>query len=318
MYSEFAKDAKVQSLDENLQRRLVMLFCLQCSQELPTLSENDLAFALAISVPELRKTKNTFIKKGFIDENYKILNWDKRQFKSDTSTYRTRAYRERQRANKNNETSQERHGNVTRTSRERNGNVLDTDTETETYKKKLKQKKIVLRETEAHETQGDALSDVCLFSKFWDEYPNKVDKKKSKTIFKGINPDSEMTEKIISSLRKQKLIRNAKEKRGEFVPAWKNPTTWLTGECWNDELIAIKTSSGDVERRVNLNSEEIKKLKIRQKKLNNRVTTLAVKISTTPEDKRTNSWFELQEKYYQEISSIETELGRANVNYLND
>lgn len=81
-----------------------MLFCLRCSDVLVTLQERDIAFALRISLPDLLQSKAVFIEKGFIDEHWTILNWDKRQYPSDSSTERTRRYRERMR------TSQERHG----------------------------------------------------------------------------------------------------------------------------------------------------------------------------------------------------------------
>lgn len=118
MYSEFAADPKVQSMSEPFQRRLVMLFCLRSSDVLVTLRERDIAFALRVTEQELSDTKRVFIDRGFIDEEWKVLNWSKRQFVSDSSTERTRAYRERMR------TSQERHCDA-----------LDTDTDTDTEQK---------------------------------------------------------------------------------------------------------------------------------------------------------------------------------------
>lgn len=117
MYSEFASDPKVQSLSEALQRRLTMLFCFQCSHTLLTLRDEEIAFAMRITDEQLVETKRVFIAKGFIDEGWILLNWDKRQFVSDKSTERTRAYRER-----------------LRTSRERHCDGVDTDTDTESDK----------------------------------------------------------------------------------------------------------------------------------------------------------------------------------------
>lgn len=94
MYSEFAKDPKVQSMDETLQRRFIMFLCLQCSGEYERLTDDELAFALRISSDELAKSKDVFTQKGFIDENGKISNWNKRQYKSDNSTERVRKHRE--------------------------------------------------------------------------------------------------------------------------------------------------------------------------------------------------------------------------------
>jgi hypothetical protein len=94
MYSEFATDAKVQSMSEAMQRRLMMLFCLRCSNALATLQEDELAFALRLSDEDLAETKTLFVRKGFVDEAWNVRNWDKRQFVSDSSTERSRKHRE--------------------------------------------------------------------------------------------------------------------------------------------------------------------------------------------------------------------------------
>lgn len=97
MYAEFASDPKVQMLSEAMQRRLVMLFCMRCSDVTVTLSDDEIAFQMRISGEELAETKALFIRKGFIDSSWQITNWEKRQFASDTSAARTRAYRDRKR-----------------------------------------------------------------------------------------------------------------------------------------------------------------------------------------------------------------------------
>lgn len=94
MYSEFASDPKVQMLSEVNQRRLTMLFCLRCN-DLVTLQDTEVTFLLRISYEDWMLTKSIFIERGFIDENNELLNWDKRQFSSDTSKNRVAAYRER-------------------------------------------------------------------------------------------------------------------------------------------------------------------------------------------------------------------------------
>ena len=104
LYSEFADDPKVQMLPEAMQRRLVMLFCARCKCDGPvTFRETELAFQWRVTMDELSETRTLFIEQGFIDEQWNLLNWNKRQFLSDSSTDRTRQYRERKR------TSQERH-----------------------------------------------------------------------------------------------------------------------------------------------------------------------------------------------------------------
>lgn len=97
MYAEFASDAKVQMMSEAMQRRLLMVFCLRCSDVTVTLSDDEIAFQMRISADELAETKALFVRKGFIDSAWNVLNWEKRQFASDSSAARTRAYRDRQR-----------------------------------------------------------------------------------------------------------------------------------------------------------------------------------------------------------------------------
>jgi hypothetical protein len=123
MYSEFATDAKVQSMPEAMQRRLMMLFCLRSCDVLVTLHDDELAFQLRISDEELAETKALFLRKGFINDAWEIANWDKRQFTSDSSAHRTAAYRARKK-------------NADVTSPKRHSDALDTDTDTENKKNK--------------------------------------------------------------------------------------------------------------------------------------------------------------------------------------
>ena len=81
LYAEFANDPKVQIMTEHMQRRLIMLMCLRCGNVLETLHETELAFHLRISDAELAHTKALFMQKGFIDDAWNLLHWDKRQDK---------------------------------------------------------------------------------------------------------------------------------------------------------------------------------------------------------------------------------------------
>ena len=119
LYSEFAHDPKIQMLSEAMQRRYVMLLCLRCSETLETLHETEIAFQLRLSEAELLETKQLFINKNFIDKHWKLLNWDKRQFVSDSSSMRVRKHRDKKKqASNGNETLQKRQSNA-----------IDTDTE---------------------------------------------------------------------------------------------------------------------------------------------------------------------------------------------
>jgi len=126
MYGEFATDPKVQMLSEIEQRRYVMLLCLRCSNVDVTLQDEQVAFQLRISNDEWLQTKSILQSKNLINNDNTPSKWDKRQYTSDTSTERVRAYRERQKK------GVKRKCNVTVTPPD-----TDTDTDTE-YKKDTK------------------------------------------------------------------------------------------------------------------------------------------------------------------------------------
>jgi len=98
LYAEFATDPKVQMMPEVMQRRLIMLLCLQCSNGIETFRETEretaIAFALRISEADAAETKTLFLLRGFINEDWTLANWDKRQYVSDSSTARVRKHRE--------------------------------------------------------------------------------------------------------------------------------------------------------------------------------------------------------------------------------
>lgn len=130
MYSEFSHDPKVQTMSEAMQRRYCMIMCMRCSNDLVTLHETEIAFYLRISDQDLAETKALFIKKGFVDSEWNLLNWEKRQFSSDTSNARVAKHRALQKEKQD----KEGNGDVTLPKRESNGLEQNrTDTE---HKKK--------------------------------------------------------------------------------------------------------------------------------------------------------------------------------------
>jgi hypothetical protein len=146
LYSEFAHDPKIQMLSEAMQRRYVMLLCLRCSEVLETLHETEIAFQLRLSTAELDETKQLFIAKNFIDKQWNLLNWDKRQFVSDSSTMRVARHREKKK----------QESNVDETLQKRPSNATDTDTDTDTEKKKNK--------------RGSRLASDFCFTKEWEDF----------------------------------------------------------------------------------------------------------------------------------------------------
>jgi len=101
-YAEFVNDPKVQLLTEVTQRRFVMLLCLRCNVNSnddvtlhETLTDENIAFQLRISLEEWQETKQILLSKNLIDKHNVPVNWDKRQYISDSSAERVRRYREK-------------------------------------------------------------------------------------------------------------------------------------------------------------------------------------------------------------------------------
>lgn len=137
MYAEFAHDPKVQMLSEAMQRRYVMIMCMRCSNVLVTLHETEIAFHLRVTEIELAETKALFVAKGFIDSAWNLLNWEKRQFASDTSKARVAKHRALQKA------KQSESGNADVTLQKQNDNGLDTDTDTDNREAKPRKRVVV-------------------------------------------------------------------------------------------------------------------------------------------------------------------------------
>lgn len=137
-------------MSEVMQRRLIMLFCAKCSGELVTWCDGDVTFYLRCSDDECDETKELFIEKGFIDERWNLLNWSKRQFVSDSSTERTKRYRERKR------TSQDGHSDTDAT----NSDALEQN-RTDTDKKKLKPSREKRESDERFKASHDFIERCC-------------------------------------------------------------------------------------------------------------------------------------------------------------
>jgi hypothetical protein len=150
LYSEFAHDPKIQMLSEAMQRRYVMLLCLRCSEVLETLHETEIAFQLRLDEAQLLETKQLFISKNFIDKHWNILNWDKRQFVSDSSTMRVRKYRDKKKQPSNDD----------ETLQKRPSNAIDTEADTDTDKKQ-------------NSKRGSRLANDWVLPNEWEYWANK-------------------------------------------------------------------------------------------------------------------------------------------------
>ena len=147
LYGEFANDPKVQMMTESNQRRLVMLMCIKSCNVSETFHEtknsennnnetfhnvslalNDeaIAFQLRISMDDWLASKAVFLANNFIDDSNNLLNWDKRQFVSDSSYERVKKHRAEK---KKDETFPKRFIKK----KKRSSNVTETPPDTEAY-----------------------------------------------------------------------------------------------------------------------------------------------------------------------------------------
>lgn len=199
LYSEFSHDPKIQMMPEAMQRRYIMLLCLRCSETLETLQESEIAFQMRLSDDELAKTKELFLSKGFIDDDWNLTNWEKRQYASDSSTERVRRHRDKKKGvEKQDETLQKRSGNALEQNR-----------------------------TEQKQTKADVFFDA-----FWDAYPKKVGKDAAKKAFEKRKPDQDLANKMIEAVNLQKQSDAWTKDGGQFIP---HPATWLNQGRWMDE-----------------------------------------------------------------------------------
>lgn len=124
MYAEFASDPKVQLLSFDDQRHFVVLLCLKCSGTLDSATPSSefrdrmLAKALGLSHVTFHEASRRLIEVGLIDDNYQPTAWSARQYDSDSSVERTRAWRARQKT--------ERHCDVTVTDKNRTEEKIET------------------------------------------------------------------------------------------------------------------------------------------------------------------------------------------------
>lgn len=70
------------------------------------------------------------------------------------------------------------------------------------------------------------------FDDFWAVYPKHQDKQGAIKAFTKINPDAELLEKMISSVKVWKNSQQWTKDNGQFIPM---PATWLNGHRWEDE-----------------------------------------------------------------------------------
>lgn len=210
MYAEFAHDPKVQMLSEVMQRRYIMLMCMRCSNVTVTLRDEEIAFQLRITDAELAQTKALFVKKGFISNDWNLLNWEKRQFVSDhdpSGAERQKRFREKKRNALRNAPEQKDNAPVT---------LPDTDTDTDI--------------NTPLPPKGEPSPELPGFENFWLAWPandRKQAKGKCQQAWKRANaePLVELVLAHIATLKASAWLKDG----GQFVPA---PLVYLNQRRW--------------------------------------------------------------------------------------
>lgn len=92
------------------------------------------------------------------------------------------------------------------------------------------------------------------FDSFWHHYPEKKSRERAFEVFKGLNPDEPLMEKILQALTRQVAAYTQKKAYGQWVPAWKFPANWLSQKCWEDEICTeLKPEKRNEKCRTNTN-----------------------------------------------------------------
>lgn len=125
MYAEFATDPVVQSLAFEDQRHYTMVLCMKCAgildRNISPRSRNRIILrSLGLDSVAADEAKRRLMEVGLVNKNWQPKGWEKRQFKSDTSTERVHKSR------KNKET-----GNVSEAVMERSEMPPETEADTE-------------------------------------------------------------------------------------------------------------------------------------------------------------------------------------------
>jgi len=73
------------------------------------------------------------------------------------------------------------------------------------------------------------------FLTFWEAYPEKKEKRAAWRAW-GRMKARPSAAAMVEAIRLQQVDRASARSKNEFYPEWKNPSTWLTGGCWEDQL----------------------------------------------------------------------------------
>lgn len=85
-----------------------------------------------------------------------------------------------------------------------------------------------------------------VFEKFWQMYPVKNDKAKTREIFLQLSPSQDLFQTMLNALAKQCMHYRKQKAQGNWMPQWKHAANWLSQRCWEDELPQHQFLSGEL------------------------------------------------------------------------
>lgn len=225
LYAEMIHDPKTGTLTDSEFRTWIELLCIACEQENNGNTGNtaeQLNWTLRRNVTE---TLPKLLQRNLIHENSQnevcITQWEKRQFKSDTSAERVRKHRENKR---------KIDCNVTETLPKRRGNGLEQNrTDTEKNKILTSSSDEVYITKKKRKLRGLQLT---RFLRFWDAFDYKLGKAEASDVWIDLSPDEPTTGKIITAALAEAGRRPMLKEQGRTP---KMAQGWLSGRRWEDE-----------------------------------------------------------------------------------
>ncbi len=121
---------------------------------------------------------------------------------------------------------------------ENNNNICATETcATKTTQAKTETDKAKQKKTN-HSKQNEQTQTIDeMFSKFWEAYPKRKDKKRAYKVFSKIKPDDKLLQKMLDAIEREKQTLDWQKNKGQYIPY---PSTWLSNERWNDEDMTVE------------------------------------------------------------------------------
>lgn len=204
LYDDVLNDPKVQRLDGDTFKFWINMLCIASKRGGVLPSIEDMAFEMRVSVLVCTMKIDVLKVAGLLDGDKRLRphGWDKRQYKSDTSTERVKRFRERS-------------SNVAVTVDE-----TGPDTDTDTEQKQIKKTNKKSRSASSAE-----------FDQFWNCYPKKV----------GRGAAEKAWLKAIAVTTAEEITRVVQAypwgEDKQFIP---HPATWLNQRRWQDDFTTTK------------------------------------------------------------------------------